>query len=77
MRDSVRHWNRLFGKKGLRVLPLKFQDNRALVYVYRVSHLSRDLKDGTACRLQGAWRCAGIRTANTEYEVYIAVCVGR
>lgn len=51
MIDSMRRWNRMFGKKGLRVLPLRFQDNRALVYVYRVSRLSRDLKDDIACRL--------------------------
>lgn len=51
MRDSVRHWNRMFVKKGLRMLPLKYQDNRALVYVYRISRLSRDLKDDTACKL--------------------------
>ena len=51
MRDTVRHWNRLLGKKGLRVLPLKFQNDRALVYVYRISHLSRDLKNDFACRL--------------------------
>lgn len=47
MRNTVRHWNRLLGKKGLRVLPLKFRDKRALVYVYRISQLSRDLKDDT------------------------------
>ena len=40
MRDSVRRWNRVLVKKGVRVLPLKFKDNRALVYVYRVSRLS-------------------------------------
>lgn len=51
MRDSVRYWNRLLVRKGLRVLPFKFQDNRALVYVYRVSHLVRDMKDDSVCRL--------------------------
>lgn len=51
MRDSVRKWNRLLGKKGLRVLPLKFRDNRALVYVYRVSHLLRDMKDDAVSHL--------------------------
>lgn len=51
MRKSVRHWNHLLGRKGLRVLPLKFQDNRALVYVYRISLLSRDLKNDTVCQL--------------------------
>ncbi len=48
MRDSIRHWNGLLVRKGLRVLPLRFRDNRALVYVYRVS---RDLKDGAVCHL--------------------------
>lgn len=51
MRDAVRRWNKLITKKGLRVLPLRFQENRALIYVYRPSHLSRDLQDKTACRL--------------------------
>ncbi len=51
MRCSVRNWNQILVRKGLRVLTLKFRDNRALVYVYRVSSLSRDLKDGAVCRL--------------------------
>lgn len=51
MRDSVRHWNHLLVQKGLRMLPLKFEDRRALVYVYRVSRLSRDLKNAAASRL--------------------------
>ena len=51
MRDSVRHWNQLLVRKGLRVLPLKFEDKRVLVYVYHVSSLSHDLKDDTICRL--------------------------
>ncbi len=51
MRDAVRRWNRLLTKKGLRVLPLRFQKNRALIYVYRPSYLTRDLQDETACRL--------------------------
>lgn len=51
MRDSLRRWNCLLGKKGLRVLPLRFQNQRALVYVYRPAKLSDDLNDATACRL--------------------------
>ena len=51
MRANVRYWNRLFARKGLRVLPLRYQDNRALVYVYRVSHFLRDMKDDAVCRL--------------------------
>lgn len=51
MRDCLRHWNQLLSGKGLRALPLRFRDGRALVYVYRISHLSRDLKDAAACCL--------------------------
>lgn len=51
MIECMRCWNRMFGKKGLRVLPLRFQDNRALVYVYRISRLSRDLKDDKVRRM--------------------------
>jgi hypothetical protein len=44
MRNCMRCWNRMLAKKGLRVLPLRFSDDRTLVYVYRPSKLSQDLK---------------------------------
>ena len=51
MRDCVRCWNRLLTKKGLRILPLRFRNGRALIYVYRPSRLSADLQNGTAKQL--------------------------
>lgn len=51
MRRDVRQLNGVLGKKGLRVLPLRFQNRRALIYVYRPSKLSQDLRDRTAGRL--------------------------
>lgn len=51
MRDSIRQWNKLLVKKGLRILPLRFQNGRALIYIYRPSRLCRDLQHETACRL--------------------------
>lgn len=51
MRQSIRGWNRLLGKKGLRVLPLRLRNNRALVYVYRPAKLQEDLQRDTACAL--------------------------
>ncbi|MGN0460560.1 MAG: DUF3793 family protein [Ruminococcus sp.] len=51
MKQSVRSLNAVLVKKGLRVLPLKFCNNRALIYVYRPSKLSRDLKQESACCL--------------------------
>lgn len=51
MRNAVRRLNKQLGKKGLRFLPLRYENNRALIYVYRPSHLSRDLRDKKACHL--------------------------
>lgn len=51
MRHTLRRFNKMLGKKGLRLVPLRFKDNRALIYVYRPTHLSRDLQHHTACRL--------------------------
>lgn len=51
MKECVRCWNRQLTKKGLRVLPLRFQNSRALIYVYRPSKLSVDLKDSLAEKL--------------------------
>lgn len=51
MRESLRRYNKLLGKKGLRLLPLRFEKGRALIYVYRPSHLSRDLEHCTAARI--------------------------
>lgn len=44
MRKSVRELNGILVKKGIRVLPLRYQDNRALIYAYRPSRLSQDLR---------------------------------
>lgn len=49
--ESLRQLNRRLGPKGLRVLPLRFSKERALVYVYRPQKLSADLSDHTAARL--------------------------
>lgn len=51
MKQSVRNLNTVLVKKGLRVLPLRFQNNRALIYVYRPSKLSKDLQQNNACCL--------------------------
>lgn len=67
MRESIRHKNRLFRNKGLRVLPLKYKDNRALIYFYRPSHLMRDLQQDTACRLLSE---RGYKTENPEQCIY-------
>ncbi|MBO4939189.1 MAG: DUF3793 family protein [Oscillospiraceae bacterium] len=49
--DSVRQMNRRLHCKGLRVLPLRFSEKRALIYIYRPKKLSADLADSTAAKL--------------------------
>lgn len=51
MLGNLRAWNRRLGKKGLRVIPLRVRENRALVYVYRPERLKKDLQNGEASRV--------------------------
>ncbi len=51
MYKRVRYWNRLLNIKGLRVLPLRYRNGMALIYIYRPSHLSKDLNNKLASRL--------------------------
>lgn len=53
MRQCMRELNGILVKKGIRVLPLRYRDNRALIYVYRPSKLLKDLRHHDACRILG------------------------
>lgn len=56
----VRQTNRKLIQKGLRVLPLRFTEDKALIYVYRPGKLAADLSDSTAAKiLQGKGYCTG------------------
>lgn len=44
MRECLRCWNHTLAAKGLRVLPLRWQGGRALIYLYRPARLARDLQ---------------------------------
>lgn len=48
---AVRFWNQSLSGKDLRILPLRYDGNRALIYVYRPSKLFKDLQNETACRI--------------------------
>lgn len=48
---SVREINRKLGSKGIRVLPLRHSQKRALIYVYRPDVLGRDLSRKEATEL--------------------------
>ena len=51
MRACVSRLNHRLREKGLRILPLRFCENRALIYVYRPARLARDLRQDGAARL--------------------------
>ena len=48
---QMRSLNRRLGRKGLRVLPLRYRGGTALVYLYRPGKLRKDLEHATACAL--------------------------
>ena len=58
MTKSIRKLNRVLGKKGVRVLPLRFSGNQGLIYVYRPEKLSEDLsRNGAGCILSERGYC--------------------
>ena len=48
LRACVRDWNKSLSPKGLRIMPMRFDNGRALIYVYRPSKLSKDLSESLA-----------------------------
>lgn len=51
MTEELRRLNRLLGRKGLRALPLRWENGRALVYLYRPKMLEKDLRNELAAQL--------------------------
>lgn len=51
LNGHIRTFNRQLRRKGLCMVPLRYQDGTGLIYVYRLSRLHRDLCNEKACRL--------------------------
>lgn len=51
MCEAICKWNRKLRSKGIRILPLRYKDGVALIYFYRPSMLSKDMKNKDACRM--------------------------
>lgn len=49
--NSVRFMNKRLLPKGLRILPLRLSDHKALIYVYRPKRLSSDIADAAAAQI--------------------------
>ena len=55
--SSLRQLNRRLGPKGVRAIPLRFSETRALVYLYRPARLEQDLSanaSAPAARVENA-----------------------
>ena len=48
MTEELRRLNQRLGRKGLRILPLRWRNVKALLYLYRPRMLERDLRDPLA-----------------------------
>lgn len=51
MADELRGLNQRLGRKGLRILPLRWRGGKALLYLYRPKRLERDLRDPLSRKL--------------------------
>ena len=51
LRQTLRRYNRTLGAKGVRLLPLRWRNGRALLYVYRPARLTQDLQADGARQL--------------------------
>lgn len=57
--EEIRAYNRCFVPKGLCLIPLRYMEKSALLYLYRPAELKQDLRDGLARELLTAagYRC--------------------
>ena len=60
---QIRQLNRRLRHKGLRLLPLRFSETKALLYLFRPAKLQQDLSHGAAEELL---RCHGYCTGSCE-----------
>ena len=49
--DSIRSLNNRLRSRGLRVLPLRLSEEKALIYVYRPQKLAADIAQGSAAKI--------------------------
>ena len=49
--DSMRRLNAALVPRGLRMVPVKYMEDKALIYMYRPDRLQQDLQDETAGRI--------------------------
>lgn len=54
MQNAIRLWNHKLRGKGIRIIPLRYRDKHALIYLYRPALLARDIQNQAVCDLLSA-----------------------
>lgn len=59
IRSELCQLNRRLTPKGIRILPLRYNNQKALIYMYRPDRLKKDLSNNDACKLlqNRGYRC--------------------
>ena len=67
--DFLRSLNRRLGKKGVRAVPLRIRQDKALIYLYRPARLEKDLSCASCEALLSAcgYNCRGGSRARTRW----------
>lgn len=60
LEESLTYWNAQMKEKGVRLFVLKKQKQKALIYVYRVSRLEKELKDRRKAEFLNLYGYAGL-----------------
>ena len=65
---DVRAFNRRFAARGLCLLPMRLENGRALLYLYRPAELRRDLQNGLAREIlsSAGYRCGSCEGCVTD-----------
>lgn len=69
--EAIRKLNQKLVKKGLRLLPMRFSESKALIYLYRPGKLRKDLRNDSAASLL---RCRGYDPDRCEHCVKKLAC---
>lgn len=62
--EEIRHYNRILGPKGVRMIPITKKQGKPLIYAYRPKRLEKDLQDTQAKELL---KKRGYCTENPNY----------
>ena len=66
--EDVREFNRRFAARGLCLLPMRYQNGRALLYLYRPAELRRDLQSRPALQIleEAGYSCRSCERCVTD-----------